>query len=53
MSAFALVAFGLPSLVLPDIPAAAAGLVLYLGSLAVLRPRGLIDAWRYVRALHH
>jgi hypothetical protein len=27
--------------------------VLYLGALVVLRPRGLIEAWRYVRALHH
>jgi O-antigen/teichoic acid export membrane protein len=52
VSAFALVAFGLPSLVLSSIPAAAVGLVLYLGALAVLRPRGLVDAWRYVRALH-
>jgi hypothetical protein len=51
--AFVLVAFGLPSLVLPSIPAAAVGLVLYLGALVVLRPRGLIEAWRYVRILHN
>jgi hypothetical protein len=53
VAAYALVAFGLPSLVLPSIVAAVVGLVLYLGALALLRPRGLIEAWRYVRALHH
>jgi hypothetical protein len=33
--------------------AAVVGLVLYVASLALLRPRGLVDAWRYVRVLHH
>ena len=44
--------FGLPELVLGDFPAAVVGLVLYVATLAVLRPRGLVDAWRYVRVLH-
>ena len=48
-----LVVFGLPSLVLPSIPAALAGFVLYAGALVVLRPPGLTAAWTYVRALHH
>lgn len=48
----ALVAFGAPALVLDGIAAAAAGLVLYAGLLALTRPRGLTDAWAYVRALH-
>jgi hypothetical protein len=53
IGAFVLVAFGLPSLVLPSIPAAVVGVALYLGALALLRPRGLVESWRYVRALHH
>ena len=44
--------FGLPELVLGDFPAAIAGLALYVATLAVLRPRGLVDAWRYMRVLH-
>jgi peptidoglycan biosynthesis protein MviN/MurJ (putative lipid II flippase) len=44
--------FGLPELVTGGLPAAVAGLALYAGTLAVLRPRGLVDAWRYVRVLH-
>jgi hypothetical protein len=53
IGAFVVAAFGLPALVLPSVLAAIVGLVLYLGALVVLRPRGLIEAWRYVRALHH
>jgi hypothetical protein len=44
--------FGLPALVLPSAAAAAAGFVLYAAALYVLRPRGLVEAWHYVRALH-
>ena len=47
------VAFGAPSLVLPGRPAAAAGLALYALILAALRPRGLREAWHYVRSLDH
>lgn len=44
--------FGLPDLVLGGFPAAVVGLALYVATLGVLRPRGLVDAWRYVRVLH-
>jgi putative peptidoglycan lipid II flippase len=44
--------FGLPELVLGGFPAAVAGLALYVATLGVLRPRGLVEAWRYVRVLH-
>jgi putative peptidoglycan lipid II flippase len=47
------VSFGIGELMLNGFAAAVVGLVLYVGSLAVLRPRGLVDAWRYVRVLHH
>jgi O-antigen/teichoic acid export membrane protein len=53
IAAYVLVAFGLPSLLLPSIVAAVVGLALYAGALVVLRPRGLVEAWRYVRALHN
>lgn len=46
-------AFGLPSLVAGSVLAAAVGLALYLGTLAVLRPSGLVAAVHYVRGLHH
>jgi hypothetical protein len=48
----ALAAFGLVSLALHGLPAAAVGLVLYAGALAVVRPSGLRAAWTYVRTLH-
>ena len=48
----ALVAFGLPRLVLHSVPAAAVGLVLYAAVLLVWRPPGLRAAWSYVRALY-
>ncbi len=47
----ALAAFGLPRLVLGPVLAAAVGLVLYAAVLAAWRPRGLREAWAYVRAL--
>ena len=52
VAALAAAAFGLMSLALPGIPAAAAGLLLYAGFLLVARPRGLREAWAYVRVLH-
>ena len=45
-----LVAFVPPGLLLGP-AAAAAGLALYAGLLALLRPSGLVSAWRYLRAL--
>lgn len=49
--ALAAASFGLLSL-LGGIPGAVLGLAVYVGLLAALRPRGLRDAWAYVRALH-
>jgi hypothetical protein len=53
VAALTVAAFGLPDLVTSASVAAAAGLVLYVATLTVLRPRGLVEAWRYVRVLHH
>ena len=44
--------FGVLSLFLGDVSAAVLGLALYTAVLAAIRPRGLRDAWSYVRALH-
>ncbi len=44
-------AFGLPRLVIGAVPAAAVGLVLYSGALALWRPAGLRQAWAYLRTL--
>jgi hypothetical protein len=47
----AVAAFGLSGLVLDGVAAAALGLALYVAVLLAWRPRGLRDAWAYVRAL--
>jgi hypothetical protein len=52
LSALAAAAFGLGALVLSGIPAAAAGLAVYAAVLTLVRPRGLREAWAYVRVLH-
>jgi peptidoglycan biosynthesis protein MviN/MurJ (putative lipid II flippase) len=52
LAALAVAAFGLVSLALSGIPAAAAGLALYAAVLLAARPRGLREAWAYVRVLH-
>src|SRR5215210_2491928 len=44
--------FGLLSLVAGDAVAAVAGLAAYTALVALLRPRGLREAWGYVRELH-
>src|SRR5436190_2413270 len=51
VAALAAVAFGLASL-LGGFAGAAVGLAAYAALLAALRPRGLREAWAYVRALH-
>jgi hypothetical protein len=51
-SALAAVSFGLLGLVVGGIPAAVLGLVVYAALILVWRPRGLREAWAYVRALH-
>jgi hypothetical protein len=45
------VAFALPAFVLGPFAAASLGLVAYVALLAALRPRGLGESWRYLRAL--
>ena len=52
VGAITFTSFGLGELVLDGFAAACLGLALYVGTLAVLRPRGLLNAWRYVRVLH-
>jgi hypothetical protein len=52
VGAVAAASFGVLSLFLGDVSAAAAGLVLYAALLVAVRPRGLREAWSYVRALH-
>jgi O-antigen/teichoic acid export membrane protein len=53
VTALTVAAFGIPNLVTGGFVAAFVGLVLYVGALAALRPRGLVEAWQYVRVLHH
>ena len=53
VAAFALVTFGIPALAVGPTLAAPIGLVLYVTAFVVLRPRGVVDAWQYVRGLHH
>jgi len=53
VGALTVAAFGLPTIVLSGFAAASAGLVLYVAAILLLRPRGLVEAWHYVRALHH
>jgi hypothetical protein len=52
VAGLAFAAFGVAELVVGGFPAALAGFVLYVVGLAALRPRGLVEAWRYVRVLH-
>jgi len=47
----ALVAFGLPRLLVGPVAAAATGLVLYAAALAAWRPAGLRHAWAYLHTL--
>jgi hypothetical protein len=51
-ASLAAASFGVLAAVLGGFPAAAVGLALYATLLALLRPRGLREAWAYVRALH-
>jgi peptidoglycan biosynthesis protein MviN/MurJ (putative lipid II flippase) len=52
VAAIAIACFALPALVLPGVAAAVVGVALYVGTLWLLRPRGLVESWHYVRALH-
>jgi len=53
VGAITFASFGVGELVANGFAAAVVGIVLYVASLAFLRPRGLIEAWRYARVLHH
>jgi O-antigen/teichoic acid export membrane protein len=52
VAAITLACFALPAFVLPAAVAAVVGVLLYVGVLWQLRPRGLVESWHYVRALH-
>ncbi|MDX6513069.1 MAG: Lipid flippase MurJ [Gaiellaceae bacterium] len=52
VGAIAAASFGVVAVVWGGVPAALVGLVLYTVLLAAFRPRGLREAWAYVRALH-
>ena len=49
--AMTLVAYVLPSVLLGSLIAAVLGVVTYCTIIAVLRPRGLFESWRYLRSL--
>ena len=51
VGAIAAASFGVVAVVWGGVPAALVGLVLYAALLAAFRPRGLREAWAYVRAL--
>jgi hypothetical protein len=52
MGALAGISFLAAARLLEPVPAAIVGLLLYAALLATLRPRGLRNAWSYMRALH-
>ena len=49
--AMTLVAFAVPSMLFGSLIAAVLGVVTYCAIIAVLRPRGLYESWRYLRSL--
>ena len=49
--AMTLVAYVVPSVLLGSLIAAVLGVVTYCAIIAVLRPRGLFESWRYLRSL--
>jgi hypothetical protein len=52
VGAIGAVTFGAFGLLTSNVPAALGGLAAYSALLALVRPRGLRDAWRYLRELH-
>jgi hypothetical protein len=52
VAALAALAFGVPAVFVSAPAAAAIGLVLYGALLVAVKPRGLREAWAYVRTLH-
>jgi len=53
VGALTVAAFGIPGLLTGGFAAAVLGFALYVGALVAFRPRGLVEAWRYVGVLHH
>ena len=51
VSALVVVAYVPPSLAAGGLLGALVGLVVYVGLVALLRPRGLRESWSYLRAL--
>jgi hypothetical protein len=52
VGALAVLSFGALAILTSDALAAAGGLVVYVVLLALVRPRGLREAWGYMRELH-
>jgi hypothetical protein len=52
VGALAVLSVGVLSLVANDVLAATGGLAVYAVLLALVRPRGLREAWGYMRELH-
>ena len=52
VGAAAAIAFGVTGVLLPAIPAACLGVVLYSALVLALRSHGLAEGWTYVRGLH-
>ena len=53
LSALTVASFGVAEIATRGFVAALVGLAIYVAALAALRPRGLVEAWQYVRILHH
>ena len=51
VGAISVLAFAVPAFGLGAIPSAAVGIALYVGIFALVRPSGLRQSWRYLRAL--
>ncbi len=51
VAAGAALAYVVPGVFLSAVPAAVVGLIVYVAIVGVVRPAGLRDAWRYLRAL--
>jgi hypothetical protein len=53
VAAFVVASFGLAEVIADGFVAAGLGLAIYVSGLAILRPRGLVEAWQYMRLLHN
>jgi hypothetical protein len=51
VAAVTLAAFVPPALLLGSVAEVVVGIVLYVALFALVRPRGLLTSWRYLRAL--